>query len=155
MTVGKSDAQHLMALLATLCCAVALYAPVSDAAERDQTAVAQSRYSARLLAAINAYRAKHGVVELKSSADLDLLAYGHSKNMAQAEKLGHEGFRERGMRADSPVCVENVGWNYATPEAQLRAWIESPAHDRNMLDSRITRAGVGEANAYVTFIGCR
>ena len=33
--------------------------------------------------------------------------------------------------------------------------IESPAHDRNMLDSRVTKAGVGEANAYVTFIACR
>jgi len=131
-----------------------LHTPLSDAAG-DQTAVGQSRYSARLLAAINAYRAKHGVVELNPSANLNLLAYGHSKNMAQAGQLSHEGFRERGVRSESPACVENVGWNYATPEAQLQAWIESPAHNRNMLDPRVTKAGVGDANAYVTFIACR
>ena len=155
MTSRNSDARHLGTLLAALCCAIGLYAPLSDAVERDQTVVAQSRYSVRLLAAINAYRVKHGVLELSSSANLDRLAYGHSKNMAHASQLSHEGFRARGMRADSPLCVENVGWNYATPEAQLRAWIESPAHDRNMLDSRVTKAGVGDANAYVTFIACQ
>jgi uncharacterized protein YkwD len=145
----------MRSLLAALCCATFPYAPPGDAAEPDQTAVARSRYSARLLAAINAYRVEHGVAELKPSANLDRLADGHSKNMARAGQLSHEGFRERAMRADSPVCVENVGWNYATPEAQLQAWIESPAHNGNMLDRRVAKAGVGNANAYVTFIACR
>jgi uncharacterized protein YkwD len=130
-------------------------APLSDAAEPDPTAAAQNRYSARLLASINAYRTKHGVTELIPAANLDLLAYEHSKHMAQARQLSHEGFRERGMRSDSPVCVENVGWNYTSPEAQLKAWIDSPGHRKNMLDPRATKAGIGVANAYVTFIACR
>ena len=150
-----TDARNLGALFAALSCAMALHAPVSDAADRDQPAAAQNPYSARLLAAINAYRVKHGEAELNASANLDSLADDHSKTMARAGRLSHEGFRERGMRADSPLCVENVGWNYVTPEAQLRAWIESPGHERNMLDTRVTQAGVGKANAYVTFIACR
>lgn len=131
------------------------YAPFGDASERDQALAAQSRYSARLLAAINAYRVKHGALKLNPAADLDVLAYEHSKNMARAGQLSHEGFRQRGMRANSQACVENVGWNYASPEAQLRAWIDSPGHNRNMLDPKVLKAGVGEANAYVTFIACR
>jgi len=134
-------------LLAALCCAMASCAPLSDAAEPDQTVAAQNRYSARLLVSINAYRIKHGVTELSPAANLDLLAYEHSKHMAQAGQLSHEGFRERGMRSNSPVCVENVGWDYASPEAQLKAWIDSPGHNKNMLDPKVTKAGVGVANA--------
>ena len=134
---------------------MAWYAPPGGAAEREQAGAAQSRYSARLLAAINAYRVKHGVVELKPAANLDVLAHEHSKSMERAGQLSHEGFRQRAMRSDSEACVENVGWNYASPEAQLRAWSESPAHDTNMLDPKVIRAGVGTANAYVTFIACR
>jgi uncharacterized protein YkwD len=140
---------------ALCCCAVASCAPLSDAAELDQRVAAQNRYSARLLVSINAYRVKHGVTELSPAPNLDVLAQEHSKHMAQVGQLSHEGFRERGMRSDSPVCVENVGWNYANPEAQLKAWIESPGHNKNMLDPKVTKAGVGELNAYVTFIACQ
>ena len=142
-------------LLAALSCAMVSGAPLSEAVKPDHTGAAQNRYSARLFVSINAYRVKHGVKELSPAANLDVLAQEHSKRMAQAGQLSHEGFRERGMRSDSPVCVENVGWNYTSPEAQLKAWIESPGHDRNMLDPKITKAGIGEANAYVTFIACR
>jgi uncharacterized protein YkwD len=133
---------------------MASYAPLSDAAEPDQRVAPQNRYSARLLVSINAYRVKHGMKELSPAPNLNVLAYEHSKHMAQAGQLSHEGFRERGMRSDSSVCVENVGWNYASPEAQLKAWIESPGHNKNMLNPKVTKAGVGEANAYVTFIAC-
>jgi len=71
-----------------------------------------------------------------------------------ADSLSHDGFRERQARAASPVCVENVGWNYRTPGAQLNGWTESPSHNANLLDARITQAGVGEASGYVTFIAC-
>jgi Cysteine-rich secretory protein family len=118
---------------------MAPYASLSDAADRDQAVNAKSRYSVRLLASINPYRVTHGVVELNPVANLDVLAYEHSKYMAQAGHLSHEGYRERGMRSGSPVCVENVGWNYASPEAQLQAWIESPGHNK---DPKVTKAGV-------------
>ena len=107
-----------------------------------------------MLAAINAYRVEHGLGELRRSDKLVLLADSHSRNMAQANRLSHDGFRERQARAASPVCVENVGWNYRTPGAQLNGWTESPSHNANLLDARITQAGVGEASGYVTFIAC-
>ena len=140
-------------LLSAWLCALALVAPSAGAAEQNQAP--HNRYSAQLLTAINAYRAKHGVAVLDASPNLDTLAYEHSKDMAQAGRLGHEGYRERGTRSGSPVCVENVGWNYASPEAQLRAWVESPGHNKNLLDAKITKAGIGESRSYVTFLACR
>ena len=107
-----------------------------------------------MLVAINVYRIEHGLGELRRSDKLDLLADRHSRNMAQANGLSHEGFRERQAHAGSPLCVENVGWNYGTPEAQLHGWIDSPSHNANLLNPRITQAGVGETSGYVTLIAC-
>src|SRR6266550_5034023 len=122
-------------LPAALCCAMASCVPLSDAAEPDRM-VAQNRYSARLLVSINAYRVKHSLKELRPEPNLNVLAYEHSKHMAQAGQLSHEGYRERGMRSDSSVCVENVGWNYASPEAKLKAWIESPGPQQEHAQSQ-------------------
>ncbi len=141
-------------MTAALCCSLALAAVLCDSAGADQVVASRDPYSVRLLGSINAYRVKHGVAKLSSAANLDVLAREHSLQMARAGQMSHEGYRERGMRSGSAVCVENVGWNYASPEAQLRAWIESPGHNKNLLDPKITQAGIGEANAYVTFIGC-
>ena len=140
-------------ILSAWLCAMALGAPSVSAAQQDHAA--HNRYSSQLLTAINVYRAKHGVAVLEASANLDALADEHSKDMAQAGHPSHDGYRERGTRSGSPVCVENVGWNYASPEAQLRAWVESPGHNKNLLDAKITKAGIGETRSYVTFLACR
>jgi uncharacterized protein YkwD len=115
----------------------------------------QRHYAAQLLMLINAHRAQYQLAPLQGASHLDKLAYEHSVAMAKAGKMSHEGFRERGLRSESTACVENVGWNYATPEAMLKAWIESPGHNQNMLDPKVTKAGTGDADAYVTFIACR
>lgn len=114
----------------------------------------QSRYAAQLLTLINGHRAQYHLAPLQAASHLDKLAYEHSVAMAKAGKMSHEGFRERGLRSESAACVENVGWNYATPEAMLKAWTESPGHNQNMLDPRAIKAGIGDADAYVTFMAC-
>lgn len=52
------------------------------------------------------------------------------------------------------MCVENVGWNYRSPAAQLEGWRASPDHDRNMLDPRVRKIGIGESKGYVTLLAC-
>jgi uncharacterized protein YkwD len=74
--------------------------------------------------------------------------------MARDRQLHHDGFPSRVKRSGRPMCVENVGWNYPTPQAQLDAWRASPGHDRNLLDRRVDRVGIGAADGYVTLIGC-
>jgi uncharacterized protein YkwD len=75
--------------------------------------------------------------------------------MAKAGRLSHEDFKSRFRRSGYGMCVENVGWNYPTPQAQLLAWQRSPGHERNLLDVRVQHMGIGATSDYVTFIGCR
>jgi len=140
---------------ASLLCAIACWASLASAAGDRQGNVPPGRYSAQLFDSINTYRVAHGLPELISAPRLAELALAHSQDMAKAGQLNHDGYRERATRSGSPMCVENVGWNYPSPDAQLKAWIASPGHNRNMLDSRVTMAGIGASNAYVTFIACR
>ena len=75
--------------------------------------------------------------------------------MVRARRLSHDDFQGRVRRSGYSMCVENVGWNYPTPADQMKAWRASPGHDRNLLDARVTHAGVGVAGDYVTLIACR
>jgi uncharacterized protein YkwD len=86
---------------------------------------------------------------------LSALAREHSAAMARAQRLSHDDFERRFRRSGYAMCVENVGWNYGTPAAQMKAWRASPGHDRNLLDARVTHGGVGVAGDYITLIACR
>jgi uncharacterized protein YkwD len=74
--------------------------------------------------------------------------------MAAAGRMSHDGFPSRARRSGLALCVENVGWNYRSPDAQVDAWRASPGHDRNLLDRRVARMGIGVAEDYVTLIAC-
>ena len=115
---------------------------------------ANDDYARRLVALINEYRASHGRSPLASDRTLAALAGEHSTAMARADALSHDDFPSRARRSRGNLCVENVGWNYRTPQAQFDAWRASPGHDRNMLDGRVDRIGIGNAGAYVTMLAC-
>lgn len=104
--------------------------------------------------AVNAYRAASGLSPLVADAKLDAIARQHSVAMAKGGKMGHEGFPDRVSRSGWSMCVENVGWNFATSKAQFDAWRHSPGHDRNLRHPRVERMGIGVADGYVTFIAC-
>jgi uncharacterized protein YkwD len=112
-------------------------------------------YAAELASLVNDYRASKHVAALKIDPMLSRLAREHSADMVRAKRLSHDDFKARFRRSGYGMCVENVGWNYATPAAELKAWQDSPGHDRNMLDARVTHVGIGVAGEYVTFIACR
>ena len=103
---------------------------------------------------VNEYRAAQGRPALAPDKTIATLAGEHSDAMARAQRLSHDGFPSRVQRSGGALCVENVGWNYRSPRAQLDAWRASPGHDRNMLDARVDRIGIGTADAYVTMIAC-
>ena len=113
------------------------------------------RYAERLAELVNRYREQQGKPPLVVDRKLAVLAREHSAAMAQAGRLTHDDFQSRFRRSGYAMCVENVGWNYPTPQAELVAWQRSPGHDRNLLDTRVQHMGIGAASGYVTFIGCR
>ena len=113
------------------------------------------RYAQGLAEIVNRYRASHGLRELGVDEHLAKLAREHSEAMAKSRKMSHDGFESRFRRSGYELCVENVGWNYRTPQAQLDAWRRSPGHDGNLRDVRVVRMGAGEASGYVTWIACK
>lgn len=116
--------------------------------------VSTEGFTGQLTTLINAYREARGLPPLDLAEDLASLAGEHSTTMSQRHRLSHDGFRTRFERANSRVCVENVAWNFRTPEALLDGWRHSPAHHRNLLDPKVARVGIAAARDYVTFFAC-
>lgn len=124
------------------------------AATPAQKLAASEGYVRQLGNLINDYRADRGLRPLIPAKNLAALADEHSVGMAAQGKLSHDGFGNRAQRTHSDVCVENVGWNYPSPEAQLEGWRNSPTHDRNLLNPNVTRMGIGFNSRYVAFFAC-
>ncbi|MBV5319307.1 MAG: CAP domain-containing protein [Desulfobulbaceae bacterium] len=114
-----------------------------------------SLYGETLLAQINLYRQENGLNALRFDAGLNKLAQTHSFEMFQQKRMGHSNFNQRFERADSRLCVENVGWNYSNPLKMFDAWRLSRGHDENMLKEGINKAGISEVGDYVTFFACK
>jgi len=133
---------------------VAMLAPPA-AAETVAAALPTEHYLHHLGELINGYRQGQGLEPLAFADDLAALAGEHSAKMAVQHQLSHEGFRNRFRSASSKVCVENVGWNFPTPEALLEGWLRSPTHHRNLLEPEVSRMGLAVSTRYVTFFACR
>jgi uncharacterized protein YkwD len=124
------------------------------AAETTRLAAAGPGYAQRLADLINQYRLQHGLGPLALAAELSTIAAEHAAHMAEQRHLSHDGFRDRFDRSHAKICVENVGWNFPFPEAQLDGWRASPGHHRNLLEPKVTQMGVAVARSYVTFFAC-
>lgn len=115
---------------------------------------------AAVLCLINRQRAEHGESPLTPNAELEQAAEGHAQEMVSADYFDHvspSGLTPVGrVRADgyipSPmvgyVIGENLAWgtlSLATPEAIVAAWLASPGHLANILESQYEETGVGVA----------
>ncbi|BCR06843.1 hypothetical protein DESUT3_39120 [Desulfuromonas versatilis] len=116
--------------------------------------VAESDFDSRLRQLISNYRAEQGLGGLAFDAQLHELAREHSQNMQASGVLSHEGFTERFSRSGYGNCVENVGWNYPSPEAMLEGWRNSAGHNTNLLSRAVQAVGVSRVGAYITFFAC-
>jgi uncharacterized protein YkwD len=131
-----------------------LSAAPGGAAEGPARTPAAAGYAQHLADLINQYRLQHGLAPLKSTDYLASIASEHTAQMADQRRLSHDGFRDRFDRTHARICVENVGWNFPFPEAQLDGWRASPGHHRNLLEPKVTQMGVAVSRAYVTFFAC-
>jgi hypothetical protein len=111
-------------------------------------------YEQELLNYINQYRIKKGLTTLSSDITLSKAAKNHSQYMNKNNALNHSDFNERFRQSKRSLCVENVGWNYTTPESQFKAWENSQDHNKNMLNKRTRHAGISKVGSYVTFFAC-
>jgi uncharacterized protein YkwD len=113
-----------------------------------------SVFESGLLSQINRYRTSKGLNALSIDKTLQKLAAGHSRYMDEERSLNHDLFGDRFRKCGRTHCVENCGWNYATPEDQLKAWKSSSGHNANLINKDIRFAGISKVGAYVTFFAC-
>ena len=111
-------------------------------------------YSRHLAQLINEYRWRNGLGPLQLVSDLNAIASQHSTDMAQLQRLSHDGFMQRFDRTGAQLCVENVGVNFPHAEAQLDGWRASPGHHRNLLEPKVARMGIAKSRQFVTFFAC-
>jgi uncharacterized protein YkwD len=130
-------------------CADADLAPSSWNVERVRAAV---------LCLINRERAAHGESALERNSRLEQAAQSHTESMAFGGYFEHSGPRgdtplDR-MRASGYIyssqigyeIAENIAWgsvSLGTPHAIVAAWMASPGHRANILNSRFRDTAVG------------
>ena len=123
---------------------------------------------------LNRERARHGLRPLRLNSRLSRAAHRHSRAMvarrffahgAFAARIRHTGYM-RGARRWS--VGENIAWGsgpQGSPQAIVRAWMNSPPHRRNIL-GRFREVGIGvhpgapvgrmgDAATYTTDFGLR
>jgi uncharacterized protein YkwD len=117
---------------------------------------------------VNRERAAHGEAPLRPNEDLQHAAQAHSENMAAAGYFEHDGpggtsFLQR-LKAAGYIYSsnleysvgENIAWGSlqdATPAAIVAAWMASPGHRANILNSSFRDVGIGIAARLPSALG--
>jgi uncharacterized protein YkwD len=111
-----------------------------------------------VLCLINRERAQNGESPLKINTQLEQAAEGHSHELVTADYFAHvspagktpvDRIREMGYIPGPSVGYvigENLAWGtygLATPTSIVAAWIASPGHLANILESQYTETGIG------------
>jgi uncharacterized protein YkwD len=110
-----------------------------------------------IMCLINHERAEHGELPLAANPDLQAAAEGHDREMIDVDYFAHvspsgvtpvDRIRETGYIASSSdgyVLGENLAWgtyDLATPRSIVEAWIASPGHLANILESQYRETGI-------------
>lgn len=106
-----------------------------------------------------ATRAAQGLPALRSNAQLDRVALLHSQDMATHGYLSHEdrsGLRAQGRVRKAGITRCGIGENIAkgqkSVEEVVSAWLASPGHRRNMLNSDYSSYGIGRVDDTWTLV---
>ena len=85
---------------------------------------------------INEYRVSVGLNALERINHISFKCEEHNKYMIQNNVVNHNDFAARSSNITSVLGAkkvgENVAYNYKTPEAAVRAWLDSPGHKENI-----------------------
>lgn len=113
---------------------------------------------AAVVCLVNHVRAQNGETPLRLSAPLTAAAEGHSRELVSVNYFAHVSpagetpvgrIREMGYIPGPSVGYvigENLAWgtySLSTPAAIVAAWVASPGHLANILESQYSETGVG------------
>jgi uncharacterized protein YkwD len=117
---------------------------------------------AAVLCLINHERAEHQELPLLTNADLEAAAESHARELIAADYFAHvapngetpvDRIRETGYiesTSNGYVLGENLAWgtySLSTPASIVAAWIASPGHLANILETQYTETGIAIAPA--------
>ena len=119
-----------------------LHIPVTD--------VAVTSYEQQVADLVNAERAKAGLPALKLNWELSRVARIKSQDMHDKKYFSHQSptygspfdmIKKFGI--SYRAAGENIAQGYATPQAVMTGWMNSPGHRANILSASFTQIGVG------------
>jgi len=98
---------------------------------------------------INQERSQRGIAALKINQELNQAAYNKSLDMMSKNYFDHYAFgrtpwnfiTEQGY--DYLYAGENLAMDFQTAEGTVAAWMNSPSHRRNILNSDFSETGIG------------
>ena len=107
-------------------------------------------FEAEVVRLVNQRRAEHGLKSLTQDWQLSRVARYKSQDMKDVGYFSHTSptygspfqmMKSFGISYRS--AGENIAKGYASPEAVVNAWMNSPGHRANILNSTYTHIGVG------------
>lgn len=100
----------------------------------------------------NKERAKNGLQPLQGDWQLQRVARYKSVDMRDKNYFSHTSptygspfDMMKAFNISYTAAAENIAAGQVTPEEVVKAWMNSPGHRKNILDSRMTHLGVGYA----------
>lgn len=119
----------------------------------------ESSFEADLRILIDQYRVSNSLGSLVYNQGLQGFALEHNDYMIQTGDFSHAGFLEiRAPKSFAIGCVstvENLAWNFQTPQATFDGWKNSSGHNANMLKPEINHIGISKSGAYITMLACK
>jgi uncharacterized protein YkwD len=91
----------------------------------------------------NAQRKKADRASLKGSKCLDRFAERQAKRMADQQRMYHQQLGPILKACNLSMVGENVAYGYPNGRAAVTAWMKSPGHKANILNSRYRITAVG------------
>ncbi|CAG8455895.1 9637_t:CDS:2 [Ambispora leptoticha] len=113
-------------------------------------------FADQMLDLVNQARQANNVPPLKLDSRLVSAAQKHSNYQASINTMTHDdasgplGTRLSNEGVDWSAAAENVAWNQPNITEVMKAWLNSPGHRENLLNSAYTIFGWGVKNLYWT-----
>lgn len=119
-------------------------------AQPTQSSSSVSAYEKKVVELTNAERAKQGLAPLTLDTELSKVARIKSQDMKDKNYFDHNSptygspfdmMKSFGISYKS--AGENIAMGQTTPEQVVQAWMDSPGHRANIMNSSFTHIGVG------------
>ena len=101
------------------------------------------QYAAALEDGVNAARAQVGVPPLEHDDCLEPVAVGRAEALIGAPKLVHAPLPPVRKSCPGGHVAENLSRTANPPQDVVQAWLDSPSHRDNLLDTDLQRGAIG------------